>query len=207
MTPTTLRQLQWNQGDKGISPGAGWDISTLQERSPHPPPKWAQRHTSRKLKGLAIDWDPDVFEVTETIAKVAHIGLAGFTPTRGTLGVAGTYAGIVPVAVLCSHRLNDPDGSIRAFGPIRRLLWRVHAALDARLTRRYERRGFVVIQGSDANDRKSGLAPLIRELEGHYDAIGYSRDPRIRLVGIVNGGRHGSDHGMFTATYALKEHR
>lgn len=207
MKPVTLRLLEWNQGDDGVSPNNGWDIACLTERSPHPPANRYERFTSRRLKGLAIDHDPDVFDVHERGAKIAHLGFPGFSPIRGTLYEAGLYAGIVPVAAMCSHRLNDPDGSDRVGGPVRSVLWRVHAALDARIARRLEKRGYVVVYGGDINDHRARLTPLIRELEGHYDAIGYSRDPRIRLLGIVNGGKHGSDHGQFTATFALKEHR
>lgn len=206
---TTVRLLTWNQGDVGESPATGWDVACLQERSPHQPPKWAERFTSRALKGLAIDWNPDVFEVHKKGAPIAHIGLAKVTPTRGTLYVLGithvsNTGDTIPLAVICSHRLNDPDGDTRAYGPIRRLIWNVHARLDARLARRFERQGYVVLFGGDINDREAGLAPLVRQLRGHYDALGYTRSKRVHLTNLSSIGRRGSDHGGYIGTFDIK---
>lgn len=204
---TRLRFATHNCGDKAAPPTSGWDIECLTERSSAPPPKWAERHTSKRLKGLAIDWNPDVLTVTKRGAEVAHVGLAKFSPTRGRIWVEGylTEAPYVQVAVVDSHRLNDPDGSDRAFGPVRKLLWKAHAAGDRRLFQRLERRGFIVLYGGDINDRRAGLDPLVRELHGHYDAIGYSRDKRLRLVPPIKPDRStASDHARFTAVFEVK---
>ena len=201
---TTVRLLTHNQGDRASEPGAGWDVACLQERSHYSQPKWAERYKSRALKGLAIDWNPDVFEVRKKGSPVAHIGLALFSPTRGSLYVLGRLGGTTPLAVICSHRLNDPDGSIRAYGPVRRLIWNVHARLDARLARRFERRGYVVLFGGDINDRTTGLDPIVRELRGHYDAIGYTRAKRVDLERLTHIGRRGSDHAGYVATFTIK---
>ena len=203
----TLRHATHNQGDRAVSPNDGWDVQCLTERSKAPAPKWAERHTSRRLKGLAIDWNPDVLTARKRGAEVAHVGLAKFSPARGRIWIEAslTEAPWIDVAVVASHRLNDPDGSDRAFGPVRRLIWQAHAAGDRRLFERLERRGFLVVFGGDINDRQAGLDPLIRELGGHYDAIGYSRDKRLRLAGVETGPRGGSDHTRYTATFEIKE--
>lgn len=203
---TTVRLLEHNQGDKAALPKSGWDVACLTERSKAPAPGWAEVHRARRLKGLAIAWDPDVFAHRGRGSALAHPGLAGFSPNRGTIWDEFDLIGTPwKVAVVCSHRLNDPDGSTRAFGPIRRLLWKMHAALDARIFRRLERRGFLVLYGGDVNDRRCGLAPLVRELHGHYDAIGYSRDQRVRLVGVQPDRTTSSDHSAFTATFQIEE--
>lgn len=200
----TLRLGLHNQGDKAASPTSGWDVQCLTERSPAGPPRWAERHTSKRLKGLAIDWNPDVLDHTGGGSAVAHTGLAGFSPNRGTMWDEFDLIGTPwRVAVVCSHRLNDPDGSERPFGPLRRTLWKVHAAQDRRIITRLERRGFLVLFGADINDRTAGLDPLIRELRGHYDAIGYSEDKRLRLVSIDKAAGAPSDHARFTATYRI----
>lgn len=204
---TTLRHLTWNQGDRGVSPETGWDVATLTERSSSGPPRWALRHTSRTLKGLAIDWNPDVLNVSSKGSTLAHIGLAAFSPNRGTIWVAGELVESKRKAVvICSHRLNDPDGSTRAFGPVRKLLWQVHAALDRRLFERFERRGYLAFYGGDINHRTADLKPLRRLLRGHYDAIGYTRTPLVELNGNVVPNASGqSDHARFIATYSIKE--
>lgn len=202
-----LRFAVHNQGDRAASPASGWDVQCLTERSKAGPPGWAERHTSKRLKGLAIDWNPDVLTVRKRGSEVAHVGLARFSPTRGRIWVEGELAEApwIDLAVVASHRLNDPHGERRAFGPVRKLLWKAHAAGDRRLFERLERRGFLVLSGADINDRKAGLDPLVRELRGHYDAIGYSRDKRLRLVSIETGARGGSDHARYTATFQIKE--
>lgn len=203
---TALKLALHNQGDRAPSPASGWDVQCLTERSSKPLPKHVERHTSRRLKGLAIDWNPNVLAHRGGGSAVAHYGLAGFSPNRGTLWDEFDLIGTPwQVAVVCSHRLNDPDGSTRLFGPMRRLLWKVHAAQDRRIIQRLERRGFLVLYGGDINDRRADLKPLIRELKGHYDALGYSRDPRLSLVGVESAGRLGSDHERFTASLNIKE--
>ena len=203
----TLRFGVHNQGDKAASPPSDWDVQCLTERSSKPLPREVERHTARRLKGLAIDWNPDVLTVRRKGAEVAHVGLAKFSPARGRIWIEAelTEAPYIDVAVVCSHLLNDPHGTKRAFGPVRMLLWRAHAAGDARLFRRLIKRGFVVLYGGDINDRDADLDPLVRLLKGHYDAIGYSRDERLRLVGIQTGPRGGSDHSRYTATFQIKE--
>lgn len=202
---TAVRLATHNCGDVAETPATGWDVQCLTERSSKPLPKHVERHTSKRLKGLAIDWDPDVLTVRKRGAKMAHPGLAKFSPNRGTIWVEGflTEAPEVKVAVVCSHRLNDPHGARRSFGPIRELIWKVHAAQDRRLFERLSKRGFVVLYGGDINDRTAGLEPLTRLLRGHYDALGYSKGAR--PVGQpVNGGRLGSDHARYTQTFEVK---
>lgn len=199
----TIRAATHNQGDKAETPATGWDVQCLTERSSKPLPAWAERHTS-KLKGLAIDWNPDVLTVRKKHSEVAHLGLARFSPTRGRIWVEGflTEAPDIDIAVVASHRLNDPAGKKRAFGPVRRLIWAAHAAGDRRLFQRLIKRGFIVLYGGDINDRDAGLEPLTRLLRGHYDALGYKG---ARPVGQpVNGGRLGSDHARYTQAFEVK---
>lgn len=202
---TTIRLGLHNQGDTAPTPDHGWDVQCLTERSSKPLPNWADRHTSRRLKGLAIDWNPDVLDVRHKGSELSFFGRAGITPNRGRLWIEASFA-VAPyinVAVVCSHRINDNDGSQHpASAFIRRRLWNHHARGDRRLFRRLIRRGFIVLYGGDINDHAAGLDPLTRLLLGHYDAIGYSDG--LRLIGKpVSGGRLGSDHGRFTATFAV----
>jgi hypothetical protein len=205
--PTTVRVLEWNQGDNGVYLGDDYDVATLQERNERAPATRSERHTSRRIKGLAIDYDPDQWTEIETGSKVAHIGLVKVTPTRGTLYLAGRYEGH-KLAVLCSHRINDPHGTEgRPFGPMRRLLWQVHAALDRRLARKFIKRGYAVILGTDMNDRTAGLDPLYRLLLGHLDAFGFT-SKLLKLVKRLRSiGRRGSDHAGYIATFEFEEHR
>lgn len=202
----TLRHATHNQGDRAESPASGWDVQCLTERSPSPAPEWAERY-SPGIKGLAIDWNPDVFDVEHKFNVVVHPGASKISPSRGTLWVTGrlTTAPAVKVAVVCSHRINDPDGSTRLGGAWRRMVWKAHALFDARLFKSLERRDFLVLYGGDINDRTATLHPLRRLLDGHYDALGYSRDPRIKLTDLDKNGRTASDHSRFTATYSIKE--
>jgi hypothetical protein len=203
-----LRQGSHNQGDEAASPDSGWDVQCLTERSSDAQPNWADRHKSRMLKGLAIDWNPDVLDVRRKDSFIAHYGIPKVTPNRGTLWIEATLttAAWIDVAVVCSHRINDNDGSDHPVTKwIRRRRWDRHDRKDRRLFRRLERRGFLVLYGGDINDRTAGIEPLVRELNGRYDALGHSVDKRLRLCGITTGGRDGSDHQRFTATYEIKE--
>lgn len=206
---TLLRHMTWNQGDQGVSPDRGWDIACLTERSKAGPPGWAERYTSRLLKGLAIDWNPDVFEVDKTGASLAHIGMAKFSPNRGTLWATGRLVETgQKVAVLCAHRINDPDGSERSFGPVRKLLWGTHAALDRRLIDRFERRGHLVFYGGDVNHRTDRLEPLHRVLMGRYDALAHTPDAAVTVVDVKPGPQpQGHAHRMFTAHYDIRPHK
>lgn len=198
------RLLQWNQGDDGVL-NEPYDIATLQERSPAPQRAGFRRFTDDRLKGLAIDWDPEKFKVNQKKAKIAHVGHAKFSPTRGTLYVTGVYEGTVKLAVMCSHLLNDPDGSERVGGFFRRLLWLVHMALNRRIARRLLKQGYTVLHGTDINDHTASMNPLVRLLKGRYDAIGYS-PKRARLTGPPRTlSPHGSDHRPVIATFYLKE--
>ncbi len=203
---TTLRLLQWNQGDDGVPLPDGYDVATLQERNDARPSARFERHTARRLKGLAIDYDPDQWTDLEVGSKVAHVGLAKVTPARGTLWITGKYEGC-RLTVMCSHPINDPAGEKRAFGPIRRLVWTVCAWQDRRLAQRFITRGDAVLLGSDINDREAGVKRLRRLLRGHLDAICY-HPGSLRLVGQVRSiGRRGSDHAGYIATFEFKEHR
>lgn len=198
----TVRVLEWNQGDHGVYLADDYDVATLQERNERAPANRFERHTSRHLKGLAIDYDPDQWTDVQTGSKVAHPGLTKVTPTRGTLYLAGKYEGHLLV-VLCSHRINEKWSS----NPLGRLIWLVHAALDRRLARRFIKRGYAVILGTDMNDHHAGLDPLYRLLRGHYDAIGFT-SKTLRLVGQIRSiGRRGSDHAGYIATFEFREHR
>lgn len=205
---TVLRHATHNQADKAGSPDRGWDVQCLTERSSAPAPPWAERHVAKRIKGLAIDWNPDLLEHRGGGSAVAHLGLAGFSPNRGTLWDEFNLIGTPwKVAVVCSHRLNDPDGDTRSFGPLRRTLWKVHAAQDKRIIRRLERRGFLVFYGGDINDRTADLRPLERLAGtlGHYDALGRPRDKRVHMTALDKTPGAPSDHARFTATYRIGE--
>lgn len=202
-----FRVMTWNQGDAGVSPARGWDVACLTERSEHRPPARMVRHQARGIKGVAIDYDPDVLDVRRKGSRLAHLGMAGFSPNRGTLWVAGVHVESGrKVAVVCSHRINDPDGDQRAFGPVRRVLWNTHAFVDRGIIRDLEDRGYLVFYGGDLNHRTDPMAPLVRDLDGVYDALAHSDRPAVRLERIVRGpAPTGHAHRMFTAVYGIKE--
>lgn len=198
---TALRLRAHNQGDRGVETGE-YDVACLTERSPTTPDR-VVRHSTKLLKGLAIDYDPKVFEVHKSRFAVAHPGIPKRSPRRGTLWIKATHIPTgAKVAVVCSHRINNASGP--ATRPKRWLAekcWAIHTRLDTLIFKRLIAKGFVVLYGGDINDRADELKPLTRVARtfGRYDAIGFHvADIEELLVEKTT-----SDHAAFTATFEI----
>lgn len=200
---SALRFRTHNQADIAVE-RPGYDIACLTERSAYVP-NHVERHTSKLLKGLAIDYDPDVFEVHKRRFAVAHPGIPKRSPRRGTLWVKGVWLSTgTKVAVVCSHRINNASGPVkRSHRALAERLWKRHEALDARISRRLIKRGYVVLFGGDINNHTALLTPLTRAAKTfrHYDAIGYSG---ARLLSCETSSGGGSDHAAFTAIFDVR---
>lgn len=190
-----------NQHDQGVENG-NYDVACLTECS-NTVSGNVERYRSRFVKGVAIDWNPDVIEVWAKGFRIAHPGILKRTPRRGTVFIRGRHlASKRKVAVLCSHRINQRyEGR---FPRIAIKFWNLHAALDKRLIKRLIKHDYLVFLGSDINDRHAGLSPLMRALEtlGFNDAVGYMTNANI--VSCERGPRNGSDHFTFTAKFNLQ---
>lgn len=159
----------------------------------------------KRQPDLAIAYRRRLFEPTGSDYRLAHSGVAGVTPHRGTWAVDGILAG-VDATLVVEHRINAAfPPYVRGEATFRRRCWETHTAMTLGWVRELDRAGQLVVSGGDANTPHGEKA-----YRGALDEIGRSLDrlavtrKRANLRDAEYLGRVGSDHPRLRATLEIR---
>lgn len=155
----------------------------------------------KQQRDLVLVVSRRLFKVESVEYRLAHEGVAGVTPHRGTFVVRGRFRkNGRKAAFVLEHRINSWWKNERGERAFRAKCWIGHTNLTLSIVGVLHMDGYVVFAGGDLNAPRNVLG-----YRGQLDEVSTSLDrlacsPWASLTGFRRGPKRGSDHHEIEAT-------